>query len=73
MQLENAKKRVLDLWRTERKAWQQDDYISFFQSARTFYDKLTGTNGILFSGNGSGDKWQMVSRWLHEYEGYLRY
>jgi hypothetical protein len=73
MKLEHAKTRILDLWRTEKKTWKEGDYISFFQSARSFYDKLNGKNADLLSFNWLGDKWQVVSRWIHEYEGYLHY
>ena len=30
MKLELAKTRILDLWRIEKKTWQDDDYIAFF-------------------------------------------
>ena len=73
MTLEHAKTGILDLWRSEKKTWKEDDYTAFFRSARSFYDKLNRKNADLLSFNWLGDKWQVVSRWLHEYEGYLHY
>lgn len=73
MTLERAKTGILDLWRVEKKTWAEDDYTGFFRSARAFYDKLSRKNTDLLSFNWLGDKWQVVSRWLHEYEGYLHY
>ena len=71
MKLERARSRILDLWRVEKKTWEQDDYTTFFQSARSFYDKLKRNNAEVLAFSSLGDKWQVINRWLHEYEGYL--
>ncbi len=73
MKLELAKTRILDLWRIEKKTWQDDDYIAFFQTARGFYDRLSRKNAELLSFSWLGDKWQVISRWIHEYEGYIHH
>ena len=71
MKLERARARILDLWRIEKKTWEQDDYTTFFQSARSFYDKLKRNNAEVLAFRNLGDKWQVVNRWIHEHEGYF--
>lgn len=70
MKLEQARERVLELWRRENKTWKKGDYTSFFQSARAFYDKLNTQNAEVLDFRSLGDKWQVVNRWLQEYEEY---
>lgn len=70
MTLENAKTGILELWRIEKKTWQEDDYIAFFQSVRSFYEKLDQNYTELLEFNWLGDKWQIVNRWIHEHEGF---
>ena len=73
MKLEHARERVLGLWRNEKKTWRKDDYTTFFQAARAFYDKIKRNNREVLDFRNLGDKWQIINRWIHEYEGYLHF
>jgi len=68
MKLEHARERVLDLWRSEYNSLNKDDYIGFFQAISSFYDRLIQNNSELLTFNCLGDKWQIINRWIHEYE-----
>ena len=69
MKLEQARSRVLDLWIAERDdVVNHDDYVAFFQSVRLFYDTLIRNNTEVLAFNFLGDKWQMVNRWIYDYE-----
>ena len=71
MKMKGARTKVLELWLLEKKTWEQDDYTTFFQSARSFYDKLIFDNADVLEFRNLGDKWQVVNRWIHEHEGYF--
>lgn len=68
MKLERARSKILDLWRNQKNTCEKDDYTTFFQSVRSFYDNIKRNNKELLSFNHLGDKWQVVNRWIHEYE-----
>ena len=69
MKLEQARSRVLDLWVAERDdVVNHDDYVTFFQSVRSFYDMLMRNNTEVLAFNFLGDKWQIVNRWIYDYE-----
>lgn len=71
MKLERARTKILALWLLEEKTWEQDDYTTFFQSARSFYDKLERQKADVLGFRNLGDRWQVVNRWIHEHEGYF--
>ena len=71
MKLERARIRILALWLLEEKTWEQDNYTTFFQSSRSFYDKLERHNADVLGFRNLGDRWQVVNRWIHEHEGYF--
>ena len=69
MELENAKKIILNLWLIERKTWKNSDYTTYFQIIKSFYDKLEQNNTELLSSfSHQEDKWQIVNKWIQEYE-----
>ena len=72
MKLEQARSGILDLWIAERSRVNQEEYASFFQKVRLFYEKIMRTHSELLKFNYLGDKWQVINRWIQEYEDDVR-
>ena len=72
MTLDQARVKILDLWIAERRLANRKDYAAFFKSVSSFYQKLLQRNKGLLKFNYLGDKWQVVNKWIREYENGLR-
>ena len=72
MKLEQARSGILDLWIAERSSVNQGEYTSFFQKVRKFYERIMCSHAELLKFNYLGDKWQVINRWIQEYEDDFR-
>ena len=70
MKQEEAKNAILDLWKDEKKPWEEGDHQAFYNSAQSFYLSLKSKNSGLLNFRCEGDKWQVVKGWINQYEGY---